>query len=140
WGPWLDPQHPNPAEPGELRWFAMVDHGDGRGPTDTEVRNGESFDWKGEHIFPQSRTFIPASLDDNPYLARGTYRARLQGMPEPLRSQLLYGDFSIGLDDDPWQVIPSAWVRAAMDRWRADGHPKDGRGRSLALSALGVDV
>jgi hypothetical protein len=25
WAPWLDPQHPNPAKPGELRWFTNVD-------------------------------------------------------------------------------------------------------------------
>ena len=25
WGPWLDPGHPNPAKPGELRWFTTID-------------------------------------------------------------------------------------------------------------------
>jgi hypothetical protein len=29
-------------------------------------------------------------------------------MPEPLRSQMLYGDFTVGAEDDAWQVIPSA--------------------------------
>jgi hypothetical protein len=24
WGPWLDQTHPNPAEPGALRWFTTV--------------------------------------------------------------------------------------------------------------------
>src|SRR5690606_36015276 len=27
WGPWLDPRHPNPAKPGELRWYVEMDDG-----------------------------------------------------------------------------------------------------------------
>jgi hypothetical protein len=100
WGPWLDEQYPNPAAAGELRWFAVVEG------KDVERENGQPFEWKGETIVPRSRTFIPARLSDNPYLASTNYGSVLQGMPEPLRSQLLYGDFTIGLDDDPWQVIP----------------------------------
>mgnify|MGYP003579112792 CR=1 FL=1 len=110
WGAWLDQQHNNPAAPGELRWFARIDD------KDVEVEEGP-FDFKGETIVPKSRTFIPASLADNPILARTGYGAQLQALPEPLRSQLLYGDYSIGLKDDPWQVIPTAWVDAAMRRW-----------------------
>src|SRR3981189_2997714 len=36
-GPWLDENHPNPAKPGELRWFAVIDG------KDTEVASGQSF-------------------------------------------------------------------------------------------------
>jgi hypothetical protein len=140
WAPWLDGQHPNPAEPGELRWFAMVDHGDGNGPVDTECESGRPFEWKGELLQPTSRTFIPARLADNPHLDGGTYRARLQAQPEPLRSQLLYGDFSIGLQDDEWQVIPTAWVQQAQGRWREDGRPTDERGTPVPATAVGVDV
>ena len=36
WGAWVDPNHPNPAQPGELRWYTTIageDHEvDGRGP------------------------------------------------------------------------------------------------------------
>jgi hypothetical protein len=35
WAPWLDPLHPRPARPGELRWFTTGSDGeevDGRGP------------------------------------------------------------------------------------------------------------
>ena len=129
WGPWLDPQHPNPAAPGELRWFAVLDG------EDVEQEGGAPFDWKGETIYPRSRTFIPARLGDNPYLLKTGYMGTLQGMPEPLRSQMLYGDFSAGLDDDPWQVIPTAWIRAAQQRWR------DALGQPLpAFSCVGVDV
>jgi hypothetical protein len=55
-------------------------------------------------------------------------------MPDPLRSQLLYGDFTIGLTDPEWQVIPTDWIRAAQARGKERPSP-DG-----PLSALGVDV
>jgi hypothetical protein len=56
-------------------------------------------------------------------------------MPEPLRSQLLHGDFLAGRKDDRWQVIPSEWVRAAQDRWAANAS----RPREPMLH-MGVDV
>lgn len=117
WGPWLDTRHPNPAEPGELRWFAVIDG--------KEVEVGpEPFDHNGEIIRPRSRTFIPGRVDDNPYYAETNYKSVLQGLPEPLRSKLLYGDFKAGIEDDPYQVIPTAWVDAAMRRWREGKRPK----------------
>jgi hypothetical protein len=127
WAPWLDAQHPNPARPGELRWFAVVDG------KDVERENGATFAHKGETIQPRSRTFIPARLSDNPYLMQTGYMAVLQAMPEPLRSQMLYGDFTVGTQDHPWQVIPTAWVRAAQARWTADR--PDGQ-----QTCVGVDV
>ncbi len=133
WAPWLDAAHPRPAEPGELRWFAVLDG------KDVEVPDGTPFEHKGELITPRSRTFIPARLSDNPYLQQTGYAAVLQGMPEPLRSQMLYGDFTIGTTDDPWQVIPTAWVRAAQARW-TDAHPRLPDGTRWPLTALGVDV
>jgi hypothetical protein len=110
-GPWVDDTHPRPAKPGEIRWYAMVDG------KEVEREDGQEFIHKGETIRPKSRTFIPARLLDNPYLMATGYGATLQALPEPLRSQLLYGDFSIGRQDDAWQVIPTAWVKAAQKRW-----------------------
>ena len=127
WAPWLDGQHPNPARPGELRWFTVLD---GR---DTEVADGKPFQHNGETVYPRSRTFIPARLTDNPYLASTDYGSVLQALPEPLRTQLLYGDFSVGVKDDPWQVIPTEWVRLAQARWMERADPG-------SQSALGVDV
>ncbi len=129
WAPWLDQQHPNPASPGELRWFAVLSDGQ-------EVEVGEStpFDHKGETVLPRSRTFIPAGLEDNPYLLATGYAATLQALPEPLRSQMLYGSFSAGHQDDPWQVIPTACVIAAQQRWRPELKPEGQQ------TAVGVDV
>ena len=128
--PWIDEQHPNPARPGELRWYAVVDR------VEQERPDGTPFVHEGETITPKSRTFIPARLMDNPHLSATAYGATLQALPEPLRSQLLYGNFQVGRQDDAWQVIPTAWVKAAQERWRASPQPPAGQ----ALSCLGVDV
>jgi len=127
WSPWLDSQHSNKAEPGELRWFATIEG------KDKEVENSEPFEFHGELITPRSRTFIPARLSDNPYLTDTGYRSVLQALPEPLRSQLLYGDFAVSVKDDIWQAIPTAWIIEAQNRWLAK--PKS----ELALRAVGVD-
>jgi hypothetical protein len=135
WGAWLDEQHPNPAEPGELRWYATIDQ------EEREVEGPERFEYKGELVIPRSRTFVPARLDDNPYLAAdGRYLSVIQGMPEPLRTQLLYGDHSIGLGEDAWQVIPTAWIREAQARWKPDGWPTDDNDTPLPVEQLGVDI
>ena len=125
--PWLDPQHPNKADPGELRWYATI------AGKDVEVASSTPFDHQGETITPMSRTFIPSRISDNPYLTGTGYMSTLQSLPEPLRSQMLYGDFLAGVEDDAWQVIPTDWVTAAMDRWTPEGV-------ALAMDAMGVDV
>lgn len=125
--PWLDKTHPNPAKPGELRWFASVDG------KDVEVESGTPFDHNGELIVPMSRTFIPSRVSDNPYLMGTGYLATLQSLPEPLRSQMLKGDFTAGMEDDPWQVIPTRWVELAMARWK----PLDVK---PPMDSMGVDV
>lgn len=127
--PWLDNKHPRPAKPGELRWFAVIEG------EDVEVDGPESFERKGQNIIPQSRTFIPSLVTDNPYLMDTGYITRLQAMPEPLRSQMLYGDFSAGRTDGEWQVIPTKWVDDAMERWRKYEHHDHG-----PMQAMGVDV
>ena len=108
WGPWLDETHANPAEPGELRWFTTLDG------KDVECDGSEPFEHNGEMVYPRSRTFIPARLQDNPYLTHdAAYIATLQGMEEPMRTQMLYGDFSLGLIVDSSQLIPTELIREA---------------------------
>lgn len=127
WGPWLDPQHPDPALPGELRWYA------GLAGEDVAVSGPTPVAHKGERVTPKSRTFIPSAVEDNPFLAATGYKAMLQALPEPLRSQMLRGDFTAGRDDDPWQVIPTEWVRLAQARWESEKP-------TGSMDALGVDV
>lgn len=112
WAPWLDPQHPNPAKPGELRWFVTDEQG-----KDMEVPGPEPVMVGKELMKPKSRTFISADVDDNLFLQITGYKATLQALPEPLRSQMLHGDFMAGRNDPVWQLIPTDWVKAAQARW-----------------------
>jgi hypothetical protein len=100
--------------------------------SDLEVSGPEAVEIAGEMVTPRSRTFIPSSVDDNPFL-KDTYKATLQALPEPLRSQLLKGDFLAGGEDSPWQVCPSEWVRISQERWQNEPRPK------AKLDALGCD-
>lgn len=126
--PWLDTQHANPAEPGELRWFVRIND------ADVEVESGDPYIVDGVTYTPKSRTFIQARVEDNPYLMATDYVAQLESLPEPLRSQLRYGDFTIGTSDDPWQCIPTAWVLEAQERGRTQQRP------ALRQRSVGVDV
>lgn len=126
--PWLKEEHPNPASPGELRWYATVDG------KEVECENGRPFVHNGELIQPRSRTFIPARLEHNIHLANTNYRSILQSLPEPFRSQLLFGDFKANMEADPFQVIPTEWVKLAQKRWLERERPKKAR------PGVGVDV
>jgi len=127
---WLDPKHPNPAEPGELRWFTRDEEGkdievDGRGPHMIGDRE----------VLAKSRTFIRAGLSDNPDLAEdGSYEAMLSQLPKELRDAYRDGKFDVALKDDPWQMIPTAWVMAAQARWTK--RPPE----NVPMCAIGVDV
>ena len=153
-GPWLDKGNPlYPTAPGELRYAAMMPDGNGGSrdvwqDSDGQPLTGAPFvvvggrvtydfdpkDYRPEDIVtPRSRTFIPARVTDNPYYMNTGYMATLQALPEPLRSQMLYGDFNAGIEDDPWQVIPTAWVEATQARWKRPD-------RLAPMDSLGVDV
>ena len=114
-----------PAVQGELRWAVTAPDKDGttiwvpdsapiiftgglewRYATEAEINAGDD---NTEVVQPQTRTFIQSLLRNNPYLANTGYRAQIQALPEPLRSQLLNGDFVVGREDHEWQVIPTAW-------------------------------
>jgi hypothetical protein len=141
-GPWLDINHPNPAMPGEKRYFATIANEDIEVPDnrpfvlvdDVPCYDYDPADYSPVDIItPESRTFIPAKLVDNVFLDE-RYMRKLQALPEPLRSQMLLGDFRYTLEDDPMQVIPTEWVEAAMARWHQWDGPKP------PMDSLGVDV
>lgn len=130
--PWLDLGHPMRAKPGELRW-AFMDP-DRMTPEWVAPGTTRPGDKPGEVEHPLSFTFIPAHLSDNPYNDTPEYRAKLNALPEPLRSQLKKGIFALGVEDDEWQMIPTAWIKAAMDRWSPK--PPD----HTPMCAMGCDV
>lgn len=129
--PWLDVKFPTPAVPGELRWAVYVWR-DEQGQLIWVDGPGE-YEVEGERYTAKSYTFIPASLQDNPYRDTPEYRAQLQSLPEPTRSQLLYGKFSASLKDAANQCIPTEWVQLAMRRWT--DHSPEG----VPMCAIGVD-
>ena len=153
--PWLDDKFPNPAKMGELRWAATAPNIEGttiwlesgspivftegvnyRLATAEEIAmpHDEARTRGVEIAKPMTRTFIPGKLEDNPYLRDTGYRAQLQALPEPLRSQMLHGDFMAGRQDHEWQVIPTAWVKAAQARWTESPPP------GSAMTAIAADV
>jgi hypothetical protein len=145
--PWLDKKHPlYPTDPGALRYVYVdpvtgedvwVDDNDPRSFVlrgHDRVYDFDPLAYRPEEVIrPESRTFIPSRITDNPFLVSTGYMSQLQALPEPLRSQMLLGDFQAGIEDDPWQVIPTAWVEAAQARWR-ERSPKG------ELLSMGVDV
>lgn len=112
-GPWLNPQHPNPAKDGELRWFVTDENG-----KDLEVEDNNAVEIDGKLLEPHSRTFIKAKLADNPFLAKTDYAKRLDAMPEPYRSAFRDGNFMASREDASDQLIPTQWVREAQARWQ----------------------
>lgn len=127
WAPWLDPTHPNPAPPGQRRWFAVVEG------KDVEVDGPGPHVIGGSKYLARSRSFIPARLEDNPDLARSGYAAVIEAMPEPLRTMMREGRFDVGQRDREFQVIPTSWIAAAQARWRDDGC------KDFAMTAMAFD-
>ena len=129
--PWLDITHTNPAKPGELRWFVTAPDG-----SDMEVDGPEPIQLPGNNSpsIPMSRSFIPAFLKDNPYLVDSGYQAKLDGLPEPLRSAVRDGNFMAARADADFQVIPTQWVIDAEARWTKE-RPAD-----VMMTAMAVDI
>ncbi len=150
--PWIDqedpqkPIHPFAAKDGEIRYFIQV--GDPKRPDSNRVEwvagsepvTLEREDGTLEELIPMSITFVRARVTDNQYLSGDdSYRRSLMALPEPLRSQALYGKWGAGKVADPYQVCPTAWVQAAMERWK----PKSAMlaaGLLQPLCALGGDI
>ena len=131
WAAWLDPNHHNPAKFGELRWYTTGEDGN-----EIEVDGPGPHMINGEPITARSRTFIPSKLSDNPDLVASGYASVLAALPAELRAAYRDGRFDAGLKDAPFQVIPTAWVRAAQARWKPnspDGIPMC----SIAVDASG---
>jgi len=89
---WLDPQHPNPAKPGELRWYvtdAAIDYeveGDGEwmieGGYARKAVLAEVEDDDINTLTSLSRTFIPSKLKHNPFLMKDKqYKAQQDALP-----------------------------------------------------------
>ena len=128
--PWLDPQHQNPAQEGELRYFLPNDNGSGY----RECDKNDSIEMHGVRVAPQSRTFISAKFTDNPFYDPEEYAKSLAGLPDSARDILISGNFLTARSDDVWQAIPTDWVRQAQARWT--NNPPVG----VPMCSIGVDI
>lgn len=83
WAPWLDPESPVKAEPGQVLWYI-------------NANDGEHWCEPGTPG-ALSRVFIPARIEDNPHLSQNDpeYENRLRGLDQVTRAQLLDGNWLI---------------------------------------------
>lgn len=132
---WLDPKHPNPAEPGELRWYLRLNDEDdverevdGPGPHIVVRKNIE------KEVRATSRTFIRSQLNDNPDYAKTGYGDRLENLTGDLRDNYAGGSFAVGLQDADNQVIPTSWVMEAQSRWEPTPP------FNIPMTTMGVDA
>lgn len=119
--PWLSPSYTGrPAQSGEIRYFVVDDDEQREVPAGTPGA--------------QSRCVVLSTVYDNPRLVRSGYAEHLKQSPTAvLRKRLLENDWAAGWDtDDAMQVIPSAWIDAAMERWSPEAPGE--------MEAVGVDV
>lgn len=135
--PWLDLTHPKPANPGDLRWFVTDPDGKDLEVADADLRRDDKgrrvIELAGRTLMASSRTFIPAQLKDNPFLARTDYQSKLDALPEPVRSAVRDGNFMASRSDAAWQVIPTQWIIESQSRWRSDGW------KDFNMTAIGFD-
>lgn len=119
--PWLSPSYAGtPAVSGEKRYFLI------EGDEEREVSEGTPG--------AESRCAVLSTVHDNVRLVHTGYVAHLEKSPtEILRQRMLFNNWQIGwTEDGAMQTIPSAWVQAAMDRWKPDAPG--------ALETVGCDV
>lgn len=147
--PWVDDEYAGtPAESGELRYFVRAYDAEQDLEVDVEVPDREpvlrtDHGWpaskKNPFLFPRSRTFIHASLDDNAYIG-DDYRAGLDALPGPMRDALRDGRWRrAAAGGDEFGVVPPAWVAAGVERWREAVKQYGDPPRGGKLRALGVD-
>ncbi len=141
-GPWVDPEHPLFPQPdGKLLWFERIEK---PGQTRAEFRWSETpFDVSigdGRMTRALSRTFIRSRLADNPDLDATDYAARLASAPAELRARYERGEFVTEAIDDEFQVISTANVNAAMERWKKANRERPGPPEGYAMTAMGCDI
>jgi phage terminase large subunit len=64
---------------------------------------------RGSAVSPEDYAYIPATLDDNPYIDREEYAANLESLPEELARAYRYGD---------WDIFPGQY----FGEWRKAKH------------------
>ena len=141
-GPWVDPDHElYPTPDGKLLYFERR----------TNPSTGQAeFHWSeepfeitlhnGKKQRALSRTFIRSTLEDNPDLDATDYAARLAQAPEEMRARYERGEFVSEPVDGEFQVIRTAHVLLAQERWRKLDRERPGPPPGVAMTCAGVDI
>lgn len=140
WGAFIDPDYDGDrAEQGSLVWFVRKYIGEEDQDVEiarTSLAEVKEYMARGEmpprpiHEFTlpngtvkqlegRSRSFIGGKVEDNPVLMAKGYDKQLESLPIELRTRFRDGNFIRIVESTDLQVIPTAWVVAAMDRWVA---------------------
>lgn len=132
WGPFIDPDHPKPAEHGSMVWYVRQeteegDHDVEVGRTSLEevwayINHGHPIkrpvvQINGKDVEARSRSFIPGSVEDNPIMMARGYDRQLDALPKDLREKFRHGLFVRITESVEGQIIPTAWVNEAQERW-----------------------
>ncbi len=109
WGPWINPKHPYPVGPGEVRYFLTDEQGVERQVPKGTVRVVRAPDGTESTIPALGRVFVPAKLEDNPdLLADPTYQAGLDLLDPVTRMQLRHGKWDVVVGKKMY--FDRAWV------------------------------
>lgn len=112
---WIDPEtgYAIQERAGVLRWFVRLGEQLHWGDSPAELY-ARFPDVDRNDLIPQSLTFVPAKLSDNPALQRAnpTYRASLLAMPLVERERLLGGNWKIKATAG--KVFSRAWFRSLL--------------------------
>ena len=140
WGAFIDPDYDGDrAEQGSLVWFVRKYIGEEDQDVEiarTSLAEVKEYMARGEmpprpiheYTLPngtvkqlegRSRSFIGGKVEDNPVLMAKGYDKTLEALPIELRTRFREGNFIRIVESTDLQVIPTAWVVAAMDRWVA---------------------
>ena len=140
WGAFIDPDYDGDrAEQGSLVWFVRKYIGEEDQDVEiarTSLAEVKEYMARGEmpprpiheYTLPngtvkqlegRSRSFIGGKVEDNPVLMAKGYDKTLEALPIELRTRFREGNFIRIVESTDLQVIPTAWVVAAMDRWIA---------------------
>ena len=171
WGAFIDPDYDGDrAEQGSLVWFVRKYIGEEDQDVEiarTPLSEVKEYMARGEmpprpiheYTLPngtvkqlegRSRSFIGGKVEDNPVLMAKGYDKTLEALPIELRTRFREGNFIRIVESTDLQVIPTAWIVAAMDRWIAHMGTKSlDYGNAISIyrtknqvpnmSAMGVD-
>lgn len=122
--PWLDRNHPDRAEDGELKWGMPHPASDG------------TMIWMEPNTpGALSYTFVRSLLRDNPHVLRRDphYAERVAAAGEVDRLRLLEGDWDVAYDGARWPTLDASVHRYTPDRLWPDGIPPANWTRLLGM-------